>query len=274
MTITWLQSLIYSLLTGITSLLPVSAEAHQTLFMQLSGLNEVPAYLQLTVHLGILVALLISCREFIGDYRVAHHLASLPASRRKRQPDREVMLTMRNLQIMILPVALSLFAHSYVSWIGQKQWLLPLVLICNGLILFIPQYLPGANKVSQNMSALDALLMGFGYALGTVPGISPVGFMVAFGRMRGVDKLHAVNLSLLLSIPVTIIWLLMDLFSMYGAGMNVSFLAIFSSVCAATFSALFAIALMRNFARNGGLSAFAYYSWGAAMFIFILYLTI
>lgn len=274
MAITWLQSLLYSLLTGITSLLPVSAEAHQSVFLQLSGLEDVPGYLRLTTHLGILVALLIGSREYISEFRTAYHLASIPAARRKRQPDREVMLTMRNLQIMIIPVAVSLFAHSYVSWIGQRQWLLPAVLIVNGLILFIPQYLPGANKVSQNMSALDALLMGFGYALGTVPGISPVGFMVAFGRMRGVDKLHAVNLSLLLSIPVTVVWLLMDLFSMAGAGTAVSFLAIFSSVCAATFSALFAIALMRNFAKNGGLSAFSYYSWGAAMFIFILYLTI
>ena len=124
------------------------------------------------------------------------------------------------------------------------------------------------------MSGLDALLMGLGYALGTVPGISPVGFMIAIGRMRGVDKLHAVNLSLLLSIPVTVVWLLMDLFSLSGAGTDFSFWLIFGSVCASTFSALAAISLMRHFAKNGGLSAFSYYSWGIALLSFILYLMI
>ena len=75
-----------------------------------------------------------------------------------------------------------------------------------------------------------------------------------------------------------IILILVDFYMLFTTGVGaLSFMIfvkyLFSAVVAGI-SAYFAILLMRFLAVNTGFAGFAYYSWGAALFAFILYLTI
>ena len=78
------------------------------------------------------------------------------------------------------------------------------LLLINGIILYIPQYLPGSNKASGAMNRVDALLVGLGGAAATLPGVSCIGTAVSIASIRGMDTKKALSLALLMNIPVNL----------------------------------------------------------------------
>ena len=127
------------------------------------------------------------------------------------------------------------------------------------------------------MSALDATLFGFGSALSVLPGVSRVGASSSFAVARGADIQQAYKWSLLISIPAIAVWMCFDLYALFTAGFgDLGFQFLMKCVAGGLFAfggASTAIASMKFITVRLGLSGFSYYSWGAALFTFILYLT-
>ena len=84
-------------------------------------------------------------------------------------------------------------------------------------------------------------------------------------------------LALLLSIPALVLLLIFDVIGAFTAGLaGITFLVILQCILAAAaawFGASAAIMLLRFLSVKTGFSGFAYYSWGVALFTFILFLT-
>ena len=53
----WLESLMLGITTGLTNVLPVSAQAHNRILIKFMGKGNIPALLMLFMHLGVLAAL-------------------------------------------------------------------------------------------------------------------------------------------------------------------------------------------------------------------------
>ena len=128
------------------------------------------------------------------------------------------------------------------------------------------------------MTGFDSLLIGLCGGLGMLPGISRTGFATTAALIRGADRQQALNWSYLLSIPILIGLMILDIYGMITFGVaSLSFslfLQYLASAAVAFGGAYFAIHFMRFIAVNAGFVGFAYYSWGAALFSFIFYLTI
>ena len=79
-----------------------------------------------------------------------------------------------------------------------------------------------------------------------------------------------------LCVPALLISICMDLYGLFVTGVGgmglLSVLMCLLSCCTAYFSGALAIKLMKTLVANKGFSGFCYYSWGAALFLFILYL--
>ena len=69
MTISYLQSILIGLVSGLADFLPVSGDAHRLVVGNLVGLPLVPPAFCLFLHLGALAALVISCRNDIFKLR-------------------------------------------------------------------------------------------------------------------------------------------------------------------------------------------------------------
>lgn len=272
----WLESLVYGLLSGLAEFLPISAQAHRALFLKLTGTADT-ALIRLAVHLGALVALLIACAPIVSRLNRERRIAAIPLRRRKRQPDTRSLLDIRILKTAGIGLLVCFLAYPLVRDLHERLWVLAILLGINGILLYIPQYLPGANKDSLSLSALDALLIGFGAGTGVLPGISRIGASVSVGLIRGTDRRYILDTALLLSVPGLIVLSVIDCTALIlGAG-GITFLSVLYSVlagAAALGGASLAIFIMRFLAFKAGFSGFAYYSWGTALFAFILYLTI
>ena len=150
------------------------------------------------------------------------------------------------------------------------------LLVVNGIILYVPQFLPGSNKASGAMTRIDALFFGLGGALATLPGISCVGSTVSNSSVRGMDLKKALNLGLLLNIPVNLGFAVYDLIRLLsGGGGGMGFSQLFTAVLAGIMAfagVMLGVRALRKITENLGYSIFAFYSWGLALLSFILFL--
>ncbi len=276
MELSWLQSLLLGLVSGFTEILPVSGQAHRLVILKLLGSSGEPAVLRLFIHGAVAGALYFCCHGQLLRMLRALRLSRIPKKRRKRPLDMDAMADLSLLRTALIPVILSLFFYSKAQSLSGNLMFLAGFLFLNGLIQYIPQYLPGANKESGAMTRVDGLAFGLGGALAVLPGISCIGATVSIGSVRGMDLKKALNLALLMNIPVNIAYAIFDLIALVGAGAgSLSFGALFAALLAAVaaFGAVvLAVRLLQKIAGAIGYSVFGFYSWGAALLTFILYL--
>lgn len=278
MELNWFESLIYGLISGITEFLPLSSRAHQALMLKMFGASSAGNLLTLLVHLAVLLALFLECRHHIEQLRREQRLAAIPKSRRKRQPNQMKLMELRVLKNALIPMMLGFLLYLNLRQLESDLLMVCVFLIINGVLLFLPQLVRNGNKDARSMTGFDSLLLGISGALSAFPGISRIGAVSSVAVARGVDKEHALNWAFLLSIPALVCFVGIDIFSVITGGIGAfGILPAISCVLAvvtAYFGARFAIRAMRSFARRIGFSGFSYYCWGAALFSFIMYLSI
>jgi len=275
--LSWLQSLILGLISGIAEILPVSAQAHRLLLLKLFGMNGEHPVFQLMIHISTTIALYFCCRVHIIRMMRAFRLSRVPKKRRKRPLDLEGLSDFNLLRTTLIPIILALALYSKTAALADSAIAVSVLLLINGIILYLPQYLPGSNKQSGSMTRIDALIVGLGGAAATLPGISCLGASVSIAGVRGMELKKALNLALLMCIPVNLGLAVFDLFALLGGGagslsLGALFCAVLSGITA-FLGVILTIRLLRKIVDTVGYSVFGFYCWGAAMLNFILFLS-
>ena len=275
--ISLIESLIYGFLSGLTEFLPVSAQGHQAIMLRLFGADHRDPVLDFFVHSGVLFALLFSCKTMFANLRREQLL--LKRSRRKNHTyERKGVYELRLFKTAIVPMLLGMLIYWAARKAEFKPLLLVLYFVVNGIILIIPEYMAHGNKDASAMTGWDAILLGLTTCLSSLPGISRVGTMGAITTARGADRQSALNWILMLSAPALVVWLGFDIVNLIIQGFDpISFITIlcyFLSAAAAFGGAYLGVVFMRYLTVRIGYVGFAYYSWGAAMFSFVLYLIV
>lgn len=278
MNMTWLQSLIMGLVSGLSELLPISAEAHRNVLHFLFGIGSEDPIFRFVLHLSSLIVLIWSTRDVIYQLRRTNRLLKIPPKRRKAYPDPAAVCTIRLFRMASVLVVIGRLLTNQFLFIRNELSYLAAAFIFNGLILFVPNLLPSGNKDSRNMARIDGFLMGLAAAISVIPGFSLVGAAVAVGLIRGVDRKYALRFAYLLLIPGLVMDLIFDILAIAAAG-NVVFapavLVIYLlGAAAAAIGSRIGVRLMGSLSEHGGFSGFSYYCWGAGLFCFTLFLLI
>ncbi len=277
MDLNWLECLILGLVSGFTDVLPVSAQAHKAIFLKIFGENGEPALLRLVIHMAILGTMYYCCSNHIRRLFRQLKLTRIPKKKRKRPVDSKTVAEFKVLRVMVIPVILSLFLYSKTSGWNYRLNLLALFLLLNSVILYLPRLMPSGNKDGLSMSMLDSLLMGLGGALGVLPGVSTVGAMVSVASVCGSERSFGLNLAYLMHMVITAGLIVMDIIAISASNVVLSLPILFCCIAAAAAAAVgtyFGMRLMRVLASNVGFGMFPYYSFGAALIAFILYLMV
>lgn len=273
-----LQTLIFGLIGGLSDILPVSAQAHGRLLTFLYGQDSPPALLKLFIHLGIIAALYYNCHTHILKLLRAYKLSRIPKRRRRRPLDTNSVMDLRLIETMLVPLIFGFLFYNKITSLVSTLSILAAVLFVNGILLYVPQFFPGSNKSSMHITPADGILMGLGATASLVPGVSCVGMVTAVGSVRGADRTYALNIALLLNIPVNIGFAVYDALGIIGQGVDgFSFSLLIGCLLGALGAlggTLLGIGIMKKLASSHGFGAFAYYCWGAAMLIFILFLSV
>ena len=196
-----LQAIILGIVQGATEFLPISSSGHLVLVPW--WLNwDIPADLVFTVavHLGTLVAVLV---YFWRDWlRVLQGAWKIVTTRRIDDPDSRLFLF---LIVGSIPVGIigALFASEIEQAFQQPAAAAGFLLVTAALLVFseLRTNSQAANRTLNDMSWLDAILVGVAQLLALFPGVSRSGSTIAAGLFRGITRPDAARFSFLLSIP-------------------------------------------------------------------------
>lgn len=278
MNLNWLQSILFGLVSGLADIFPVSAQAHRVLLLKFFGVKDTTNVMALLLHLSVFAALYISSQGQFVRINRARALARVPKRKRKRPLDTRSMMDWSLIKTMLIPAILGLFLYRYVRELETNLMLIALFLFLNGIILYIPQFLPSSNRDSRTLSRVEGLLMGLGSTASILPGISTIGAMVSIGSVCGVERVYSLNMALIVKMFMMLGLVVYDILGIISTGMEaltLSLIAQYLLTALISFGgAMVAIRGMRRIAVNHGCSLFGVYCWGLALFIFVLNLVV
>ena len=270
----WFESILYGLISGLTDILPVSAQAHKVILRKMFGAGYEPELMRLFIHIAVLLALYFCCSPTIVKISRARRLARIPKKRRKRPLDTKSLMDMHLLRTMLIPIILAFFFYEKVATLQTNLILVACIVFVNGLILYIPQFLPGSNKDSRMLSRVEGLLMGLGGALSVIPGLSGMGAALSVASVCGVDRNYSLSMTLLMNMAILICKIVLDVKGIVTNGIDLFSASVLLnyilSAIVAFAGAVGGIRIMRHLAEEKGFSVFSYYCWGLALFAFIL----
>lgn len=274
MNLNWFESILYGLFSGLTDILPVSAQAHKTLMLKFFGIKGNMELADILIHAAIAAALYFNTQSQLVRMNKARRLARIPKKKRKRPLDVRSLMDQSMLRTILVPVVLGLLLYRHAAELQGNLILLSVFLFVNGIILYVPQFLPGSNRDSRTLSRVEGLLMGLGGAVSVIPGISAMGATTSIGSVCGVERTYSLNMALMMNLFLTVGLLVYDVMAVMDKGMGtLSALIIiryFAVMLAAFAGSTLGIRLMRRLAAEQGYSVFAFYCFGLALFTFIL----
>ena len=202
--------LLLALVQGFAEFLPISSSGHLRILQALFGLNDPLTVVDVLLHLGTLVSVLIVYRAEVARLAVAGlRLLARPLqapSFVQTDPDARLLALVTLATVPTTAIALSLGslldrAAAHVAFVGGA-------LVVNGGILWLLDRRckrlhahPDAARPLSALTARDALLIGLAQGLAITRGISRSGSTITAGVFLGLRQDAAATFSFLLAIP-------------------------------------------------------------------------
>ena len=266
-------SFLLGLIQGVAEFLPISSSGHLAIAQNLLNLQaEIPAFFDVLLHLGTLLAVFVAYWQDIKDMVVeffcgigdlVHHSTPTPVP-----PARRLILL---IILGTLPLFAVLPIKDKVQGLSDNMIFIGAALIVTGFLLFASDMIRKGRKTDRNATWLDVLIVGAGQAIATMPGISRSGMTISAGCFTGFERKFAVRFSFLLSIPAVLGANILSLKDAAEAGIVWSEVPIYLvGVVTAAVVGYLCIRLLRMIADKGRFGAFAYYCWAVGLLTLVL----
>ena len=258
------EALILGLLQGLTEYLPVSSSGHLAIGSHILGIEaEENLMFTVAVHVAtVLSTLVVLGGEIIRLVRGTFGPFNAGASGLARlNADQRYMLNILVSMIPIFVVGI-FFKDTVESIFGQGLLVVGCcLLVTAGLLAY--SYLSKPRQ-KENISLLDAFIIGIAQAVAVLPGLSRSGSTIATGLILGNNKAHMAQFSFLMVIPPILGEALLDTIKAAKEGFSAAFgdlsvMALVVGFVAAFVSGIAACKWMIGIVRRGKLIYFAYY---------------
>ena len=272
---TYLSAILLGLVQGIAEFLPISSSGHLAIAQNLLGMNEagsVPEFFDVLLHLGTLVAVFVAywtdirdmVREFFrGTNDLIHHSTPVPVP-----PARRLIFL---IVIATLPLVVVLPIRDAVQGLSDNMAFIGAALIVTGFLLFATDMRRKGKKTAKSATWLDAVIVGVGQAIATLPGISRSGMTITAGCFVGLERRFAVRFSFLLSIPAILGANILSIGDAVEAGICWAEVPMYLvGVIVAAVSGYLCIRMLKMIAEKGKFGAFAYYCWAVGVLTLVL----
>lgn len=201
MTIDACQAAVLGAVQGALEWLPVSSEGQAMLLMLKYLSLSVSEALSLAIflHLGTMFAVLLKFRhEFV--HMILHPTAKLTK-----------LVALATLSTGVTAVPLFFFVRNFRSG-DAVSILIGLLLIATGLLLRAAKRAYGLKK-AEDLSAKEVFFLGIVQGFAILPGVSRSGTTIAYLLLSGVEQEQALTLSFLISVPVVLGVVALDIIS-------------------------------------------------------------
>lgn len=270
---TYFSSFLMGLVQGLAEFLPISSSGHLAIAQNLLGMKtEVPVFFDVLLHLGTLLAVFVAywkdiCEIVVEFFRgirdIAHHTTP------KQVPPARRMILL--IIVATLPLVAVLPIHEKVQALGDNMVFVGAALVVTGFLLFACDLVRKGRKTAKNATLIDALVVGVGQAIATMPGISRSGMTITAGCFCGYERSFAVRFSFLMSIPAILGANVLSLVDAFKDGIIWAEVPMYMvGVITAAVVGYACIRLLRLIAEKGRFGAFSYYCWAVGLLTLLL----
>ena len=270
---TYFSSFLMGLVQGLAEFLPISSSGHLAIAQNLLGLEtEVPVFFDVLLHLGTLLAVFVAywkdiCEIVVEFFRgvgdIVHHTTP------KQVPPARRMILL--IIVATLPLVAVLPIHEKVQALGDNMVFVGAALVVTGFLLFACDLVRKGRKTAKNATLIDALVVGVGQAIATMPGISRSGMTITAGCFCGYERSFAVRFSFLMSIPAILGANVLSLVDAFKDGIIWTEVPMYMvGVITAAVVGYACIRLLKLIAQKGRFGAFSYYCWAVGLLTLLL----
>ena len=173
-----------SITQGITEFLPISSSAHLIIISKYFGFNNENLTLDISLHLGSLLAVIYFFKEKIFNFIQNKFLFT-----------KIVVASIPTLLVGFLIVKLGIIQYL------RNTYLIGITTIFFGILIYFSDKCKTTKNIEDNFNLRNAILIGVLQALSLIPGVSRSGITITCARFLNFNRVDSAKISFLLSIP-------------------------------------------------------------------------
>lgn len=255
---TILQSVILGIIQGLTEFLPISSSAHLNIMPWLFNWEEIPASFDIALHFGTLLAI---CIYFFKDWIDLLVGGYKQVIKKESSTSGKIFwyIVISTIPTGILSLVLDSFSEKYLPGMAP----IAVALIVMGILLYIVDKNATTEVDYDNITFKQGFLIGLSQAIAAAfPGVSRSGITMTVSRFFKIDRESAARYSFLLSAPVILAAVVINLKSF------VFDLPFVIGVLASFISGLLVIKFLMGYLKKGSFKIFAIYRVVLGLLIF------
>lgn len=194
---------ILALIQGLTEFLPISSSAHLILPSAVLGWEDQGQALDVALHVGTLLAVVLYFRKEVGSMAVAW-FGTVGIGPEKNNNSFDGKLAWWILLASIPLGIVGLLGKDFIEENLRSAAVIAITTLVFGVLLGFADIKAKENISVEKLGFKGAMIIGLAQALALIPGTSRSGITMTLGLMLGLSKENAARFSFLLSIPAII----------------------------------------------------------------------
>ena len=251
----YVETLILSIIQGISEFIPVSSSAHLLIISRLSDFNVSNLQLDISLHLGSLLAIILFFRKELIN-----------------------IINNKNIFLLIILGSIPLVIVGYIFYstnlIDQFRNLkvVAWTTLIFGILLYFSDKFELKNKISSELNIKSIIIIGLFQILAIIPGVSRSGIVITASRFLKFDRVESSKIAFYLSIPALAGASVLGFKDVIDDQINFDAVFIFSTLASFLFS-YFTIKYFLIYVKMFSLSFFVIYRIVLSIILFsIIYL--
>ena len=247
-----IEILILSAVQGISEFLPISSSAHLILISNLYDLKTSSLLIDISLHLGSLLAIIFFFRKDLFDLR--HNLKLLN------------LIVVGSIPLVIIGYILH---TSELIYLLRNIKVIAWTTLIFGIILFFADQRKIDQNIHTNLNIKSIIFIGLFQIIALIPGVSRAGIAITAARFLKFNRVDSGKISFLLSIPALAGASFLGLKDLYYQSVEINYLVMIATFLSFLFSYM-TVKFFLNFINKFSLNIFVIYRIIVSIFLFFL----
>ena len=250
----FIEIFLLSIIQGVSEFLPISSAAHLILVSNLYELKNQSLLIDISLHLGSLLAILYYFRNDIFDFNKNKYLF--------------YKITLATIPLII--IGYLLYITDIIHFFRDIK-IIAWATLFFGILIYIADKNKVIKKIENDFTIVSVLVIGFFQVLALIPGVSRAGITITAGRILGFSRTDSTKISFYLSIPALIGASSLGIKDLLKEEIEYSLFALIGVFLSFLFS-LLTIKFFLNFIKKFSLTVFVIYRvFLASILFYIIY---
>ena len=247
-----IEIIILSLIQGVSEFLPISSSAHLIAVSTLYEFKSSSLLIDVSLHLGSLLAIIFFFKEELFDLRNNQKLLSL--------------IVFGSIPLIIVGYILY---KTELIYILRDVKIIAWTTLIFGIILYFADMSKFDKKISTNLNLKTILYIGLFQILALIPGVSRAGITMTAARIFKFNRFDASKISFLLAIPALAGASVLSLKDIIAQSFELNYL-VFIAITLSFLSSYFTVKFFLNYINKFSLNIFVIYRVIVAIILFVI----